>query len=350
MSAQKRYVKVKRVYICIFVLFTLLCTFSGCITDAKYQKQYIGVFDTVVQIIGYENNRQNFDKNSELIYNKLYEYHKLFDVYNSYDGVNNIKTINDNAGISPVEVEYSVIELLDLAIEIYNITDGRLNIAMGSVLRLWHDAFQADQNGEQIDFPCDIELKNAFEHCDIQNIIIDREKSTVYLNDKHMSLDVGAVAKGFAVEKVYEYAKSMGMDSYLLNVGGNVRTLGKKADGGKWTIGINDPFAEGTIFNVKVDNTSVVTSGGYNRYFTYNGKKYHHIIDPETLYPSEHCASVTVVCENSGVADALSTALFNMSADEGIKFSECLDGVEVCYVTNEGELLYTSGFLSFMEN
>lgn len=350
MSAKKRFVKIKKAYICIFVLLTLLCTVSGCITDAKYQKQYVGVFDTVVQIMGYENNKQTFDKNSELIYNKLYEYHKLFDIYNVYDGINNIKTINDNAGISPVEVEPQLIELLDLAIEMYNITDGRLNIAMGSVLNLWQNAFYASQNGEQIDFPNDIELKNASEHCDIQNIIIDREKSTVYISDKYMSIDVGAVAKGFAVEKVYEYAQSFGLKSYLLNVGGNVRAFGKKADGGMWNIGINDPFAEGTIFNVKAANTSVVTSGGYNRYFTYNGKKYHHIIDPKTLCPSGYCASVTVVCENSGVADALSTALFNMSVDEGIEFTESLDGVEACYVTNNGEFFYTSGFLDFRAN
>lgn len=321
---------------------------SGCITDSKYQKQYVGVFDTVVQIIGYENNRQTFDKNSELIYNKIYEYHKLFDIYNLYDDVNNIKTINDNAGICPVVVESSVIELIELSVKMYQLTDGRVNIAMGSVLSLWNDAFQSSQNGEQIDFPSNAELKNASKHCDIQNIIIDREKSTVYLNDKFMSIDVGAIAKGFAVEKVYEYAKSMGLRSYLLNVGGNVRTFGEKADGGKWNIGINHPFDNGTIFSVKTGNTSVVTSGGYNRYFLYNDKKYHHIIDPKTLYPSEYCASVTVICENSGVADALSTALFNMSPKEGVVFSERLDGVEICYVTNDGELLYTSGFLSFM--
>lgn len=347
MSAEKNRV-INKSHIGTLILFLSVCMFSGCVTDAKYQKQYVGVFDTVVQIIGYENNKQTFDKNSELIYNKLCEYHKLFDIYNLYDGVNNIKTVNDNAGISPVKVDSSVIELLEFAIEIYSVTDGCMNIAMGSVLSLWHEAFQAEQNGEHIIFPSDIELKNAFEHCDIQNIIIDREKSTVYLKDKYMSIDVGAVAKGFAVEKVYEYAKSEGMDSYLLNVGGNVRTFGKKANGVAWTVGINDPFEDGTIFNVRTGSTSVVTSGGYNRYFTYNGKKYHHIIDPNTLYPSEYCASVTVVCENSGVADALSTALFNMSPEDGVAFSERLDGVEICYVTNDGELLYTSGFLGFM--
>lgn len=348
MSVQKRYLAVKRIYICILILFVLSCVFSGCITDAKYQKQYVGVFDTVVQIIGYEGNRNDFDKNAELIYNKLCEYHKLFDIYNTYDGINNIKTVNDNAGISPVKVDSSVIELLDFAIEMYSVTDGCMNIAMGSVLSLWHEAFQAEQSGEQIDFPSDIELKTAFEHCDIQNIIIDKENLTVYLSDEYMSLDVGAVAKGFAVEKVYEYAKSEGINSYLLNVGGNVRTFGKKADGGLWNIGVDDPFSNDTKFTVKADTTSVVTSGGYNRYFTYNGKKYHHIIDPNTLYPSEYCASVTVICENSGVADALSTALFNMSPEDGIKFAENFDGVEICYVTIDGELLYTSGFLSLM--
>lgn len=344
---QKRYSAVKRIHICVLILFVCSCVCSGCITDAKYQKQYVGVFDTVVQIIGYEGNRNDFDKNAELMYNKLCEYHKLFDIYNMYDGINNIKTVNDNAGISPVEVNADVIELLEFAIEMYYTTNGNLNIAMGSVLRLWQKNFNAEQNADGIDFPSDIELKTAFKHCDIQNIIIDKENSTVYLSDKYMSLDVGAVAKGFAVEKVYEYAKNEGLNSYLLNVGGNVRTFGKKAAGELWNIGVDDPFSSGTKFTVKADSTSVVTSGGYNRYFTYNGKKYHHIIDPKTLQPSEHCASVTVVCENSAVADALSTALFNMSPDDGIKFAENFDGVEVCYVTNDGELLYTGGFFDY---
>lgn len=344
MSAQKRRVT-EKIYICVLFLFISSCMLSGCITDAKYQRQYIGVFDTVVQIIGYEGSRGAFDKNAELIYNKLCEYHRLFDIYNTYDGINNIKTVNDNAGVSSVKVDYAIIELLELSIEMYNITEGRLNVAMGGVLSLWHEAWQNAQNGENIKFPNRDELKKAYEHCNINNIVINKEESTVYLSDGQMSIDVGAVAKGFAVEKVYEYASTLNISSYLLNVGGNVRTFGKKADGGEWNIGIDDPFANGTKFSVRVSSTSVVTSGGYNRYFVYNGKKYNHIIDTKTLQPSEYCASVTVICEDSGRADALSTAFFNMLPYDGVNFAESMDGVEVCYITNDGKLLYTDGFV-----
>ncbi len=334
----------KKIYTCILFIFLASCIFTGCITDAKYQRQYIGVFDTVVQIIGYEGDRGTFDKNAELIFNKLFEYHRLFDIYNTYDGINNIKTVNDNAGVEPVNVNSAIIELLELSIEMYDITDGQLNIAMGSVLALWHDARQKDQNGDAICFPGEDELKKAYEHSNINDIIINKEESTVYLQDEHMSIDVGAVAKGFAVEKVCDYARSLGMSAYLLNVGGNVRTFGKKADGSAWSIGVDDPFSSGTSFSVRVSDASVVTSGGYNRYFMYNGKKYHHIIDPKTLQPSEHCASVTVVCEDSGRADALSTAFFNMQPDDGVDLAENMDGVEVCYITNDGKLVCSDGF------
>ncbi len=335
----------KRCLIYLSVTIVLLWTMPACSwLNAKYHTQMLGVFDTVTTIIGYDSSKKQFNENAGLIFAELEKYHRLFDIYNTYDGINNIKTINDNAGIAPVAVSEKIIDLLELSVEMHELTNGRINIAMGRVLSLWHPLLTKQENA---DLPTMEALLAASKHCNINSLIINRAEGTVFLADGNMSLDVGAIAKGYAVECAAEYASAMGLESYLINVGGNVRAVGSK-QGDAWSVGVNSQDG-GVAFTVKVDGMSVVTSGGYNRFFEYGGKKYHHIIDPETLMPAEHCISVTVVCRDSGLADALSTALFNMSVEAGIALAEVLEGVEACYIDNDSQLYYTSGFGDLMK-
>ena len=165
-----------------------------------------------------------------------------------------------------------------------------------------------------------------------------------------MTLDVGAIAKGYAVERVAQMMEDAGMTGYLLNVGGNVRTIGQRSDEEKWSVGIENPGIEGGddyISYLKISDLSLVTSGSYQRYYVVDGVRYHHIIDPDTLMPGNRYLSVSILASHSGMADGLSTAIFNMPYETGLALIETIEGVEAMWVLTDGTIYTSSGFASY---
>jgi thiamine biosynthesis lipoprotein len=321
---------------------------------SRYEATFLQLFDTKTTIVAYTDDKKEFEKYSRLIYDKLNEYHQLYDIYNNYDGINNLKTVNDNAGRSPVKVDKRIIDLLQFSKQWYEKTGGKVNVAFGSVLRIWHDYRQRgidDPDSAQLP-PMDM-LEEAARHTDINRIIINEEESTVYLEDPEMSIDVGSIAKGYATEQVSRIAAEAGFTSGLISVGGNVRAIGtKKAGAEQWNVGIQNPEESEDMPNLHILNisdASLVTSGIYERYYTVGGINYHHIIDPDTLFPSTGYKSVSILCRDSGIADALSTAVFNMDIGDGMKFIESLDGVEAFWVLDSGEFKYSSHFADYIK-
>ena len=277
-------------------------------------------------------------------------YHKLFDIYFEHDGMNNLCTINKNAGKSPVKVDEEMIVFLEYCKELYTITGGKTNVMLGSVLELWHDAREdaLDDFGylNPDDLPSMAALEKANEHTSIDLLVIDKEASTVYITDRKAALDVGAIAKGYTVDILAEKIKAEGAESVALNIGGNIRTIGLKPQGEQWVVGITNPdkSSEQSLYcKVEIGSTSMVTSGDYERYFYAGETKYHHIIDPETLVPAAYFSSVTIITENSGLADALSTALFCMSYDDGLALVNSIGGVEVVWIDLNYNIKTTPG-------
>lgn len=167
-----------------------------------------------------------------------------------------------------------------------------------------------------------------------------------------MSLDVGAVGKGYATEQVSRIAEEKGFKSGLISVGGNIRSIGTKGvDNQLWNLGIQNPDSKSensTLKLIYVEDKSVVSSGDYERYYTVNGKRYHHIIDPITLFPSEHFSAVTIVTHNSGMADVLSTAIFNMPFEQGKKLIDSLPDTEALWVAKDGKIKYSNDFSKYL--
>lgn len=340
----------------LLLLFTILITTTSCNAKEqnRYSAQFLELFNTVTEIVGYSDSKEDFSVFSQLIYDNLEEYHQLYDKYNEYEGIHNIKTINDNAGIKPVKVDQRIIDLLLYSKNIYELSDGRVNIAMGSVLEIWHDYREEGiNNPESAKLPPMEQLEEANLHTDIDKLIIDEIDSTVYLSDKYMKLDVGAIAKGYATEQVCKIAEDNGYKNFLISVGGNVRAIGKKGPKRElWSVGIQNPdrySEQKSLFTLEITDLSLVASGDYERYYTVDGKRYHHIINPTTLMPSEFFTSVSVICKDSGLADALSTTIFNMSFEEGKAFIESLDDVEALWVFQDGKLVYTENFEDLLE-
>ena len=316
----------------------------------QFQAQFLGLFDTVTTLIGYSDSQDDFTALAGRVKEKLREYNDLYDIYNTYDGINNLKTVNDNAGIAPVRVDPRIIRLLQFARAEYDRTGGRMNVALGAVTSIWLRYRTAGINDPaSAQLPPMSDLQAAARHTDINDVIIDERASTVYLSDPEMSLDVGAVAKGYATEMTAQYFADQGVQSMLLSVGGNVRAIGEKTNGGgqstPWIVGIQNPdlgSAENELLTVNVDGGSVVTSGTYERYYTVNGVRYHHIIDPSTLMPAAYFTSVTIFCQDSGLADALSTGVFNMPYEEGRALIESL-GLGALWIMKDGTVRATAG-------
>ena len=341
-------------FLAICLVLCLLCgMFSGCEAvsgPTKYNAYFFEYFDTVSIITGLAESQEEFDAVCGEIETLLKEYHQLFTIYNQYEGVNNMRTINmvKDGSHEVVQVDRKIIDLLLFAKDMHEKTDGLVNVAMGSVLKIWHvyrDEGTDDPAAAQL--PPMEKLLEAAKHTDINDVIIDEENSTVFLADPKMSLDVGAIAKGYAVEKIAQYLEEKGITGYLLNVGGNVHTVGMAGEK-PWNVGIENPNKEDEetphIEYLHMAGEALVTSGTYQRYYYVDGEKYHHIIDPNTLMPGTNYLSVSVLADDSGMGDAFSTALFLLSYEEGLALVEAQEDVEAMWVMPEGEQLDSSGF------
>lgn len=345
---------------CLFV--------GGCEKKyAYYKKNIVGPFDTITTYITYAKSEDEFNEQCEFLDERLNYYDHLFDRYSSYDDLNNVKTINDNAGKKAIEVDQPLIDLLELSIQRNKDISSKVNIAFGSVIEIWHNYRDAAENNNGVgEVPTKSELEKANQHTSLDSIIIDKEKKTVYINDANVSIDLGATAKGYAIELVKDELIEMGVESFLLSGGGNVASYGERKilqegdfyldncssnycvgiqspQDGNYSVDADDESSENEAILV-VKGESIVTSGDYQRFYEdVNGVRYHHLIDPDTLYPAVYFRSVSIITEDSGFADFLSSAVFLMPYEDGLKLINSLDGVEAIWLLEDGKIRYSDG-------
>lgn len=344
----------KRTISLLLLLALLLPCLTACgdAAYAKYSTYFFDTFDTMVTIIGYAWDRETFDRVAAEARAEFQRLHKLYDGYHSYPNLNNLYTINEKAAEAPVPVDEDLMALLLYCKEVQPQFGGLVNVAMGSVLRIWHAYREAGEGDpENAELPPMDALLAASAHTNFDDVILDEAACTIYFADPALTLDLGAVAKGFATERVARMMLKSDMPSFILSAGGNVRVGEPPRDGRlRWGVSIQDPDglaftdAETDILDVLfLHSASVVTSGDYQRFYTVDGARYHHIISPETLMPATHLRAVTVVAEDSGFADILSTALFLMPYEEGRAFVDAIDGAEALWVLPGGAIEMTNG-------
>ncbi|MDO5754813.1 MAG: FAD:protein FMN transferase [Tissierellia bacterium] len=335
-----------RRYIWILILGIFLL--SGCQnkTAIKMESHIYDYFDTDVSFIAYVASKEEFEKYEKILEEELKRYHEEFDIYNNYE-INNLKTINDLAGKEEVEVSDDIIDLIQWTLEQNKIYGDEVNIAMGEVLQLWHDKREQALDGKEAEIPSLEELKEAKKSANLEDIIIKDNK--VFLNNEKMSLDLGAVAKGYATEKIAQTLEEEGLTSFILNAGGNVKAVGKPLEKNRdqWGIGIQNPHVfedDSSPSIVKAyygNDISVVTSGDYQRFYEVDGVKLHHIIDPDTLMPGDHFLSTTVITEDSALADYLSTTLFLMDYEKGRALVDSMDNVDAMWIMKDDQIITT---------
>jgi ApbE family protein len=319
-------------------LTLLLALCMGCKTSINYtQKQMYSFdsgFDTVIAYIEWvEDGDTQYRENANKTFEKFSYYNELFDSFHDYENINNIKTINDNAGIKAVSVNQEVIDMLLEAKYFYDISYGKIDVTAGKMISLWHDAreigMELNTHGEYGEVPNRVELEESIKHKGWDKIIVDDENNTVFITDPYVSLDVGSVAKGYATQRVAEYLVTENVKNAVIDAGGNLKALSGKYNGKDWITGIRNPnnpslSPDDSLLTIQYSgDKSAVTSGDYERAFIANdGKSYSHIIDPDTTYPADKYRSVTIITTDAGVADCLSTALFCLDYEDGLKVIE----------------------------
>ena len=343
----------------LLVLLVIVLALPGQAQMQKFSAVYMDTFDTVISLIGFAKDEASFSAHSNAVHESYIRMHKLFDTYNSYEdeGIVSIYTINEKAAQAPVKVDPIVFDLLKLCKEKYEATRGQVNIAMGSVLSVWHNYREAGLNDpENARLPAMEELQAAQAHTNLDDLILNEEETTVFFADPMLKLDVGAVAKGYATELISQMLLESEMPSFIISAGGNVRLGNPPLDGRKgWGVGIQDP--DGAVLGLSdivetlfIANTSVVTSGDYQRFYTVDGVNYHHLIDPDTLMPGTHFRAVSIITEDSGFADMLSTAAYLMPYEESREFIDSLDGVEAIWLFPDGSKKMTFGAMNIAKS
>lgn len=324
----------RRVAIALLLAILLSLSLASCERKKAHSFTFFGSFDTVTTVTVYGTDREA-ERFSERVGELLSHYHKLFDIYRDYPGQNNLKTLNDMAGIAPIELDGEILSLLAYGLWIDSLTDGACRITYGAVLSIWHRYREA---GVAIPDPALLDKASLYTSPEL--LALDEAAGTAYLTSSEASLDVGAVAKGYATEAIARTLIAEGFSDFSLNVGGNLRLVGDRAR----TVGIRDPHSDSILLSFEMESGSLVTSGNYERFYTVGGVRYHHLIDPKTAMPSNRWASVSVLTEDAGLADALSTALFMLDFEAGLALLQRVGGAEALWVTPEGEILSSEGF------
>lgn len=317
------------------LLCSILLLLCGCSSlpskeDLTYNDT---LFDTVIRI-------QILDPVDKEILDGCKKLCQKYDVLFSKTNENSdIYMINHAAG-AEVEVSDETITLLKKGLYYCELSDGVFDITIGTASNLW------DFKTETPAVPDSSALASAVSHVNYKNIII--EDNLVHLADPNAAIDVGAIAKGYIADRLKEYLKDNGVHHAVIDLGGNILTVGTKTDGSDYNIGIQKPFDKtGTpVTSVKIADQSVVTTGIYQRYFEIDGVKYHHILDPKTGNPCQNdLYSVTIITNSSLTADALSTTCFLMGYEKGMHLVNQLENVDAVFITNDGKLHYSDNFL-----
>ncbi|MDO5715478.1 MAG: FAD:protein FMN transferase [Tissierellia bacterium] len=351
------------------ILSILLLSMTGCKRDTaqiKHNIQFYDTFDTVIEVTIFSEDKDFAEENLQFAQDRFEELHKLFDRYHNYRSdkkeIPNVKTINDKAGKEPVFVSEDLYEMIKFSKEAYNTISHKTNICLGPLVDYWNqyrDLYEGGASSKDVEeqlgysLPPQEELEALRPLMDMNELIVDDKNHTVFLTKEGMSLDTGAVAKGYATELVARDLEKRGVTSAMISAGGNVRLIGKPmGDRQFFRVGIQNPDTNSSnqvAEILDVNGVSVVTSGDYQRYFDLAGKRYCHILDPDTLYPTDHIRSMTVVTKDSGLCDFLSTAAF-LSNTEDIMAMAKQTQTDMLWIDRDLKVLMTPGMSKYLED
>ncbi|WP_425446466.1 FAD:protein FMN transferase [Dethiothermospora halolimnae] len=325
-------------YISLFIMIILSVNILyGCNTSNNKNTPISKTnfyLDTVITIKLYDNV-------DDTIFNKVFD--RIEEIENKMTinkNTSEVIDINSNSGENFVKVSRDTFNVIEKSLYYSELSKGYFDITVGPIVKLWNIG------SDDARVPTKDEIKATLPKVDYKKILINKDTKEVMLKDKGMVIDLGGIAKGYVADEVKNLLVDNGVEHGIINLGGNVYTLGTKVDGSKWKIGIQNPLETrgAYIGTVSVSNKSIVTSGIYERFFEKDGKRYHHILSPFTGYPvNNNLSGVSIISDKSIDGDALSTSIFSIGLKEGKKIIENLDGVDAIFITKDKKISITSG-------
>ncbi|OGW36266.1 MAG: hypothetical protein A2Y97_07475 [Nitrospirae bacterium RBG_13_39_12] len=322
---------------CLLVFFLYSCTSHK---EKIYRKSKI-VMDTFVSITAVSDSKAEAEKAIDAAF---YEIERLEKLTNFFSENSELNQINRNAGISEVKISTDILNILDKALFVSKNTDAEFDVTIGPVSALY-DFYKNIK-------PEEIEIKEKLPLVNYKDLIINKKKSTAFLRKKGMLIDLGGIAKGYAADKAEETLEKNGIRSGLVSIAGDIKAFGLKPDKRPWQIGIRNPRAEGkeddVMTIVELSDMAISTSGDYQRFFIFNGKRYHHLLSPKTGYPAGRCQGVSVIAKEGVSADAFATGVFILGHEKGMKVLEKM-GFEGLIVDNQGKVYTTQGIRGKVE-
>lgn len=318
------------------LLLTAFAFFTGCGKQGTYTTSFLDTFDTVLTVTVGADTREQATEWTTALHRIARDLHDQFSIYDGFSTINNLKTVNNRAGQEePVKVSREIAELLTVGKDMYVLSDGAVNICLGNLLLEWQRAKESNRVPAK-------ELVEIYlrEQSSIDSLTVDLADSTVRITRANTAIDVGAIAKGYVLEKMRSYAEEQGITSLLVNFGGQVMAIGRHPDGDPWTVAIRDPRDGSELTVIEVEDAIVATSADDQRAYTLDGMSYHHIIDPATGFPARLHRSVTVILplEHTTYSDGFSTALFIMNREDGQSLISAYGG-SALWLTAEGEVV-----------
>ncbi|WP_034230174.1 FAD:protein FMN transferase [Aquimarina pacifica] len=278
------------------------------------------------------------------IQSAIKEIKRIEKLISSWDSDSQTSLINANAGVKPVHVEKELFDLIDRALQISRLTDGAFDISYASMDKIW--TFDRAMDSK----PSREEIKASVSKVGYKNILLDKNNNTVFLREKGMKIGFGGIGKGYAADKAKKKLMDIGVQAGIINASGDMNTWGKQPNGNAWKVAITNPLKKENAFALlPVSDKAVVTSGNYEKYVVFDGKRYSHIIDPRTGYPSHGIISVTVFAVKAEIADALATSVFVMGVEAGLDRINQLTGIECIIIDDEGGI-HTSDHIDIDTN
>jgi FAD:protein FMN transferase len=314
----------------------LILPFLAACSSSKEQiyKETRNSMHTVVSISVVSNSEEQAKK---AINASFVELDRVASLLNFYSEASEISLINRQAGEKPAGVSKDTLDIIEKAIFVSEMTEGAFDVTVGPLVKLW------DLKNEVIPDKTLIEEKRKI--VGYKNIVVDRSASTVFIKLKDAKIDLGGIIKGYAVDKVVEVLHQNGIMSGVVAVGGEIRALGKKPDGGSWNVGVQNPRPKGpddqVIATLELSDKALSTSGDYIRFFEREGVRYHHLLDPQTGYPSRQCGSATIVADDNTTTDGFSK-LFILGPEKGLTVAKKL-GFDVLFIDCKGGIVMSDG-------
>jgi thiamine biosynthesis lipoprotein len=317
-------------------LFSIFLFFIFLRLDAqeiiKSEAKLMGCHFDFTVIADNETEGKSFIK---IAVNEIKRIEKLI---SSWDENSQTSKINRNAGLSPVTVDKELFDLINRSLAISNITDGAFDISYASLDKVWKF------DGSMKVKPSNEEILNSIEQIGFQKILLNHNDTSVFLTKKGMKIGFGGIGKGYAADKAKALLISKGVKAGIINASGDMNTWGTMPNGEEWKIAITNPMNKNNVFaTLPLKKGAVVTSGDYEKFVTFDGVRYAHIINPKTGYPSTGIISASVFAPSAEMADALATSIFVMGVENGIFLINQLKEVECIIIDTDGKVFKSNG-------